>query len=307
MVIMMRIQKFTVLIPVVVLTAAVMSGCVSSKKYKSLQAKLDETELELKQKLLMLDKCQKEKAQLEEELGSKVQQLTQERNHLQDEVSDLQRELDFVKRTNETLMDHISELSHLNKAESENLRRTLEEISEQRKYIKTLTEGIRKRDSLNLVLVQNLKRSLGNIDDEDIQIEVRKGVVYISIADKLLFGSGSAVITKRAMNVLEKVAKVLKDRSDIEVMVEGHTDNVPIRTDCVKDNWDLSVKRATAVVRVLQNKFGVNPTRLIAAGRGEYMPKATNETAKGRQLNRRTEIIITPTFAKYFELLKPSN
>ena len=158
---------------------------------------------------------------------------------------------------------------------------------------------------MNLSLVMNLKRSLADVNDEDVTVEVKKGVVYISISDNLMFASGSAVVNAKAVAVLAKVAKVLNDHKELDVLVEGHTDTVPISTDCIQDNWDLSAKRATSVVRVLQTKFDVDPERLTAGGRGEYEPASANKTSKGRKQNRRTEIIVTPKLDQFFSLMTP--
>jgi chemotaxis protein MotB len=155
-----------------------------------------------------------------------------------------------------------------------------------------------------MALVNNLKGAIGNLNDQDINIKVDKGVVYIDISDKLLFASGKYAVTARAQEVLGKVAQVLKAQPDIEFMVEGHTDNVPYRHGDLLDNWDLSVKRATAVVRILQNKYGLEPSHIAAAGRSEYVPVATNATAEGRALNRRTRIVILPQLDQFFKLLE---
>ena len=155
-----------------------------------------------------------------------------------------------------------------------------------------------------MALVMNLKGAIGNLDDKDINIKVDKGVVYIDISDKLLFKSGSYDITAQANTVLGKVALVLKNQPDIEFMVEGHTDNVSYKKGVLMDNWDLSVKRATAVVRVLQNQYGLDPAKMAAAGRGEYMPLTTNDTPEGRAVNRRTRIVILPQLDQFFKLLE---
>ena len=155
-----------------------------------------------------------------------------------------------------------------------------------------------------MALVMNLKGAIGNLDDKDINIKVDKGVVYIDISDKLLFKSGSYEITSAANTVLGKVALVLKNQPDIEFMVEGHTDNVAYKKGVLMDNWDLSVKRATAVVRVLQNQYGLDPAKMAAAGRGEYMPLTTNDTDEGRAVNRRTRIVILPQLDQFFKLLE---
>jgi chemotaxis protein MotB len=155
-----------------------------------------------------------------------------------------------------------------------------------------------------MALVNNLKGAIGNLNDQDINIKVDKGVIYVDISDKLLFASGKYNVTSRAQEVLGKVAQVLKAQPDIEFMVEGHTDNVPFRRGDLLDNWDLSVKRATAVIRILQNKYGLQPAHMAAAGRSEYVPVASNDTPDGRALNRRTRIVILPQLDQFFKLLE---
>lgn len=277
-----------------------LSSCVSKKEFQGLQASYGELEEKLMAAESQLDRCNQQRANLRSQLDARDQEI----QNLENKISLLERELQFQKENNTNLLERLSDLSVLSKTEAENLRKTLESLQEQDKYIKDLTEEMQRKDSVNLALVMNLKRSLSDINDEDIQIKVKKGVVYVSISDKLLFASGKDDINPRAVEVLGKVAKVIKDHDDIEVMIQGHTDDVPIKTECMKDNWDLSVKRATAVIRVLQWRYEVDPSRLTAAGRSEFIPKATNETAEGRQANRRTEIIITPKLDQFFSLLE---
>lgn len=167
-----------------------------------------------------------------------------------------------------------------------------------------MQDAINKKDSVTLALVTSLKGVLGNMNDEDIQINVEKGVVYVSISDKLLFASGRYNVTEEAKTVLGKVAQVVKNRPEIEFMVEGHTDDQAIHNAVLQDNWDLSVKRATSVVRVLQDEFGVEPARMTAAGRSYYVPVATNETAEGRAKNRRTRIVILPKLDQFYNLIE---
>jgi chemotaxis protein MotB len=162
-----------------------------------------------------------------------------------------------------------------------------------------------RKDSLNMALVMNLKGAIGNLNDQDINIKVDKGVVYIDISDKLLFKSGKYEVTDQAKTVLGKVATVLKNQPDIEFMVEGHTDNIPYRSGVLLDNWDLSVKRATSVVRILQNQYGLDPAKMAAAGRGEYKPIGENNTTDGKATNRRTRIVILPMLDQFFKLLEP--
>lgn len=238
--------------------------------------------------------CNKKKIEgLEQALALKTEQVEQ-----------LEEQLSHLQGTNTSLLDRMSDLSVVNKAGAESIQKSLESIGQQYSFIQDLTTKIQAKDSLNLALVMNLKRSLSNINDEDVQVEVKGGVVYVSISDKLLFDPGSSRVNNAALDVLAKLASVINDHDDLNVLVEGHTDDVPISNSCVKDNWDLSVKRATSVVRILQKDFYVAPERLTAAGRSEYIPKAENASTDGRSVNRRTEIIITPKLDQFFKLLE---
>jgi chemotaxis protein MotB len=221
----------------------------------------------------------------------------------QNKANELNNQLEYFKSTNTELLGRLADLSVVNITGAESIKKSLDALGAQNKYIQNLNESIQRKDSLALALVTNLKRSLENINDEDIQIEVKKGVIYVSLSDKLLFKSGSYDINKRAEEVLGKIAKVVNDHKELDILVEGHTDNVPIKNDCLKDNWDLSVMRSTAVVKLLQTKYGIVPNRMTAGGRSEFSPKANNTTAEGRATNRRTEIIITPKLDQFFELL----
>lgn len=215
----------------------------------------------------------------------------------------LEKEANHLRSTNGSLLGSMADLSVVSKTGAESIKQSLESLGDQYSFIQDLTKKVQAKDSLNLTLVMNLKRSLGNIADEDVKVEVRGGKVHISIADRLLFASGSARLGDQSQNVLNKIALVLNDHSDLDVMVEGHTDNIPIEGSCVKDNWDLSVRRATTVVRTLQEVYFLSPGRLIAAGRAEYAPIADNTTEAGRKTNRRTEIVITPQLDQFFNLL----
>ena len=221
-----------------------------------------------------------------------------------EQIAQLESQLDHLQNSNTSLLDRLSDLSVISKNESASIQNSLESLNRQNEYIQNLTSKIHEKDSINLALVTNLKRSLDDFNDDDIQINVEGSAVYVSISDKMLFRSGSAALSENANAVLNKVSKIINDHGDMNVLVEGHTDNVPIRTDKLKDNWDLSVLRATAVVRRLQDKYQVDSTRLTAAGRSEFTPKSDNETKIGKSENRRTEIIITPQLGQFFELLK---
>ena len=280
-------------------------SCASKKKIADLQSQLSELQAKSDQSLgkakADLSDCQSLTASLQGELKKRDADLELKNNQLKS----LQEQLDYLKRTNTNLLDRLSDLSVINKSGAESIRKSLDALNEQGKYIKDLNSSIQRKDSINLSLVMNLKRSLSDINDEDVTIEVKKGVVYISISDKLMFASGSSVVSAKAEAVLAKVAKVINDHKDLDILVEGHTDSVPISTDCIKDNWDLSAKRATSVVRLLQTKFDVDPERMTAGGRGEFEPQDNNKSRTGRKNNRRTEIIVTPKLDQFFNLLAP--
>ncbi|MBP2832760.1 OmpA family protein [Aquimarina sp. U1-2] len=266
--------------------AILLSSCVSQKKFSELEAKQKETEDLLNSATVKLNSCLEEKASSSSRL--KV---------LQDQVSNL-------KNQNSALLNNVGNLATLSTKEAENLEKSLESIKEKDLQIKTMQDAITKKDSVTLALVTSLKGALGNLADEDIEINVEKGVVYVSISDKLLFKSGSYNVSARAREVLGKVAKVVNDKPDIEFLVEGHTDNVPIKNKVLLDNWDLSVKRATSVVRVLQNDFKVDPKRMTAAGRSYYVPVASNDSAANKAKNRRTRIVVLPKLDQFYNMIE---
>ncbi|MDA9555543.1 OmpA family protein [Pelobium sp.] len=216
----------------------------------------------------------------------------------------LKTQMSMQKSTNDVLLDQLKELSVISGAQAESIKKSLDNIMGKDAYIKNLQSAMTKKDSLNLVLVMNLKGAIGDLDDKDIDIKIEKGVIYINISDKLLFKTGRYEVTEKAKEVLGKIAKVLINHPEIEFMVEGHTDNVPYRDGVLLDNWDLSVKRATSIVRILQEQYQVSPTKMVAAGRGEYIPVASNDDANGRALNRRTRIVILPQLDQFFKLLE---
>ena len=221
------------------------------------------------------------------------------------EISGLKSQNAFLKENNTQALKQLENLSVISGSQAESIKKSLDNIGAKDAYIQDLQSAMNRKDSLNLALVTNLKGAIGNLDDKDINIKVDKGVVYIDISDKLLFKSGSYDVTDNADVVLGKVATVLKNQPDIEFMVEGHTDNVEFKRGVLLDNWDLSVKRATAVVRILQNQYGLNPSKMAASGRGEYKPIADNNTADGKAANRRTRIVILPQLDQFFKLLEP--
>jgi chemotaxis protein MotB len=288
------------------------SSCVTKKKFKQMQAnhtiEMDKVKASEIACQLELDNLRRSLEAKEKEAQAKDAELNLAKNNLDNaktKEQEMKSQMDFLRENNTQLLGRLSDLSVVSKTGAESIKKSLETMEEQGRYIKDLTASLQRKDSLNLQLVMNLKRSLDNINDDDVNIEVKKGVVFISLSDKMLFKSGSYEINKTADNVLAKIAKVVNDHKDMEILVEGHTDNVPIKSDCMKDNWDLSVMRSVAIVRSLQSKYGVDPKRMTAGGRSEYLPKAGNENNAGRSANRRTEIIITPKLDQFFELMKP--
>ena len=282
----------------------ILASCVSKKSFNSLQEERDMLNDRYNK---LASKCQEEKSTYSSAAKANQDKINKLESQLENEQNNSKRlteQVDFLKKNNTNLLDRLSDLSVISQSSAESIKKSLETLNKQSDYIKDMTASIQRKDSINLALVMNLKRSLSDVNDEDVQVEVRKGVVYISISDKLLFRSGSSRISADAESVLGKIATVLNDHSELDVLVEGHTDNVPIRTDCIQDNWDLSVKRATAVVRVLQGKYNVDPTRLTAGGRSEFQPKEANDNSSGRRANRRTEIIVLPKLDQFFQLLE---
>jgi chemotaxis protein MotB len=263
------------------------SGCISKKKYKEQVGKYEEMKESYEKTKLQLDLC------------------LSERTRQQDSLRILDREIINLKASSNALLNQLSDLSVISKVQAESIKKSLENIHSKDAYIKDLQVAMARKDSLNLALVMNLKGALKDVNDSDIEIKVEGSAVFISIADKLLFKSGSYDITARANEVLGKVAEVIKAQPDIQFMVEGHTDNKPIKTAFIKDNWDLSVLRATSVVRALQFNFNIPPTRMIASGRGEYIPVVPNDSDGNRSLNRRTRIVIIPQLDQFFKLLEP--
>ena len=300
------------ILSLLLLSVVLLSSCISKKKFKQLQAnhalELDKAKASETACLLELDNLKRALEANEKALKEKEAELRLAQNNLDNSKTkeqELKSQLDYLRENNTQLLNRLSDLSVVNKAGAESIKKSLETMEEQGKYIKDLNASLQRKDSMNLQLVMNLKRSLDNINDDDVNVEVKKGVVFISLSDKMLFKSGSYEINKTADNVLAKIAKVVNDHKDMEILVEGHTDNVPIKSDCMKDNWDLSVMRSVAIVRSLQSKYGVDPKRMTAGGRSEYLPKAGNDNNAGRSANRRTEIIITPKLDQFFELMKP--
>jgi len=278
------------------LSAIFLFSCVSSKKFKKSQADYAALQTQYTQSQGSLSACNDEKANLQRQKSS-----------LETDIANLNKQMEFLKQNNTQALKQLEDLSVISSSQAESIKKSMENIGAKDSYIQTLQQQIAHKDSLNMALVMNLKGAIGDMNDEDINIKVDKGVVYIDISDKLLFKTAKYDVTPQAKTVLGKVATVLKNQPDIEFMVEGHTDNVEYKGGgFVLDNWDLSVKRATSVVRILQKQYGLDPAKMAAAGRGEYNPVSDNTTKEGRASNRRTRIVILPQLDQFFKLLEPN-
>ncbi|MCW8981144.1 MAG: OmpA family protein [Altibacter sp.] len=262
----------------------VLTSCVSKKKYAELEEKQKNTQDMLNTATVKLNSCLTDKA------ASDARALA------------LEQRLADMKKTNEDLIQSSKDLTMLTAKGATNLEKSLESLKEKDLKITRLQDALNKKDSVTLALVTSLKREVG-INDPDIEIDVEKGVVYISLSDKVIFKSGSYQISSRAREILGKVAKVINGKPNFEAMVEGHTYNVPYRNGLLLDNWDLSVKRATAIVRELQD-LGVSPSRLVAAGRADYVPLVPNDTAENRSINRRTRILVLPKIDQFYDMIE---
>jgi chemotaxis protein MotB len=225
--------------------------------------------------------------------------------NLKEQLKTMNEQTQNLQQTNSKVIGTLQDMSVMSSKQAESVQKSLEKLAERDNYIKDLQGAMAKKDSLNMALVMNLKGSFGNMGD-DIDVQVDKGVVFISISDKLLFKTGSYELSSGAVGVLSNVAKVLNNQPNLEFLVEGHTDNVPMKSSFVKDNWDLSALRATSVVRALQEKYGIDPKRMTAGGRSSYVPVASNATAAGKAANRRTRIVVLPQLDQFFQLLTPN-
>ncbi len=295
---------------ILVMIGLLLTSCAASKKeIASLQEQLNQSGRDLGVVNAQLNDCRQEM----DDYVAKIAQLDATKEQLQVELGSTKRTLSIreeqiedLRKRIEQQVETVGDLTILSQSANENIKETLAQMENRDRYIRLLQTAKTKADSINLALAVNLKGVLAQgVADQDVEIKVDKTVVFINLSDKMLFQSGSTIITPRANEVLGKIAKIIESRPDLEVMVEGYTDNVPIQSACLNDNWDLSVKRATSVVRVLQKNYSIDPNRLIAAGRGEYNAIADNDTADGRSANRRTRIIILPKLNQFYDLLNP--
>ncbi|WP_395804207.1 flagellar motor protein MotB [Daejeonella sp.] len=279
---MKTIKKVSLLLLIVVLGQA----CVSKKKYNTLQSNYDSLNVNTESIIEKFRISQQRLNLSEERVKGLEEQLASEKSNL----LQLQKALD--KCLTSTGQGNV------------NISKLVDEINASNKYIKQLVDSKNKSDSLNLLLTNNLTRSLSREELKDVDVQVLKGVVYISLSDNMLYRSGSYMISETAGDVLSKIAKIIKDYKGYDVLIEGNTDNVPINMVNIRNNWDLSALRGSSVVQALQNQYAVDPKRLTVGGRGEYNPIASNDTEMGKAKNRRTQIIITPSLDQFMELIE---
>ncbi len=278
-------MKAKVLMTIVAAGAMALTSCVSSKRFNRLNDEHVALQKEYDATTAALNKARSDNQSLDALLAQ------------------ARKNNDELKQAYAAAMASLDKSLQNTNQGNVNISKLVDEINASNRYIKELVAAKSRSDSLNMVLTTNLTRSLSGDELRDVNVKVLKGVVYVSLADNMLFKSGSYQISPRAMDVLSKIAKIIKDYRDYDVLVEGNTDNVPISRPNIRNNWDLSALRASSVVQVLQDDFGVDPSRLTAGGRGEYNPIASNDTAEGRQLNRRTQIIITPNLDQFLDLI----
>ncbi len=263
-----------------------MVSCVSSKKLKEEKAKNAKLDSAYSQEKKWYADCMDSSRLYHAMIGV-----------LRDRLND-------QKATNEQMVNHMKDLSVLSGSQSESINKFLETMGAKDAYIKDMQAALARKDSMNMALMMNLKGAIGNMDDKDINIKIDKGVVYVDISDKMLFKSGKYEVNTKAKEVLGKVAKVLLAHPEIDFMVEGHTDSIAFKEGLLVDNWDLSAKRATSVIRILQKEYGIPAGRMTAAGRGQYKPLMSNDTEEGRAANRRTRIVILPALDQFFDLME---
>ena len=283
--------------------SVLLSSCVvGKKKYEELEQNRNSLQTQYNNLQSEFTDCESQVDSLKSELVVRGDVLEEQRQ----QYTSLQSKLDNFQKTNSNLIDRLSEFSIVDEKGAESIRKSLEIINEQNAYIADMSSSMKRKDSVNALLMLKLKRSLVNVNDSDVSVQVKKGVIYISLSDKMLYRSGSSRINPGADSVLSKIANVINDHKDFDILVEGHTDNVPIgNINCIEDNWDLSASRAIAVVRVLQNRHNVPPERLTAGGRSYYDSKNGNNSAVERSMNRRTEIVMLTKLDQFFSLMEP--
>ncbi len=278
-------MKSYILAPIILLIAILSQGCISNKKYSELRTSYDKLQ------------------ESNNDLNQRYQSTQQELSGSKSRVASLEEQIAAAKSNTASLQAALEKCLNSTSQGNVNISKLVDEINSSNKYIQQLVNAKNKSDSLNMVLTNNLTRSLSQAEKNDVDIQVLKGVVYISLSDNMLYKSGSYEISDKAGETLSKIAKIIKDYDNYDVLIEGNTDNVPISMANIRNNWDLSALRGSSVVQALQNNYGVDPKRLTAGGKGEYNPVAGNDSESGKSKNRRTQIIITPKLDQFMELI----
>lgn len=278
-------MKSYISVPIILLIAILSQGCISNKKYSELRTSYDKLQ------------------QSNNDLNQRYQSTQQELSGSKSRVTSLEEQIATAKSNTASLQAALEKCLNSTSQGNVNISKLVDEINSSNKYIQQLVNAKNKSDSLNMVLTNNLTRSLSQAEKNDVDIQVLKGVVYISLSDNMLYKSGSYEISDKAGETLSKIAKIIKDYDNYDVLIEGNTDNVPISMANIRNNWDLSALRGSSVVQALQNNYGVDPKRLTAGGKGEYNPVAGNDSESGKSKNRRTQIIITPKLDQFMELI----
>ena len=277
------------------------SSCVSKKKFVELQDEyynfkstsrntLNKAKNDLKEREKLLSASEANTKARDKELTAKAKQ-----------IKNLEEQSEFLKKTNNKLLEKMTDLTMMTKAGAENIRKSVEALNEQNQYVESVNTVLQRKDSLNLNFMVSLKRLMNDIPEEDLSMKVKKGLVCITISDKILYANNNASLSQKGENTIEKLAKALNEYRDLDILVENHTDNTLVSADGVKDNWDMSARRATTIVRLLQTRFGVSPERMFAGGRSEYQPKELAVTESSKKINRRTEIYVMPQLDQFFQ------
>ena len=277
------------------------SSCVSKRKFVELQDEyssfkntsrnsLNKAKNDLKEKDKLLATSESNTKARDKDLSTKVKQ-----------IKNLEDQTEFLKRTNNKLLEKMTDLTVMTKTGAESIKKSMEALNEQNQLIESINLALQRKDSLNLNFMVSLKRIMNDIPEEDLSMKVRKGLVCITIADRILYAGNNSALSQKGENTLEKLSKALNEYTDLDILVENHTDNTLVSADGVKDNWDMSARRATTIVRLLQTRFGISPDRMIAGGRSEYSPKEYTGTEPNRKINRRTEIFVMPQLDQFFQ------
>ena len=294
-------EKFMNKITLLAFCVFLASSCVSKRKFVELQDEysnfkntsrnsLNKAKNDLKEKDKLLSTSEANTKARDKDLFAKAKQ-----------IKSLEEQTEFLKRTNIKLLEKMTDLTVMTKTGAENIRKSMETLNEQNQLIESINLALQRKDSLNLNFMVSLKRIMNDVPEEDLSMKVRKGLVCITISDRILYAGNNSVLSQKGENTIERLAKALNEYHDLDILVENHTDNTLVSADGVKDNWDMSARRATTIVRLLQTRFGISPDRMIAGGRSEYSPKEYIGTEPNKKINRRTEIFVMPQLDQFFQ------